>query len=237
MGKLSGPRVPANSRHCGSWLFWLQYRMVPVHFASANGSRTTPNQPVSCRGVHSNIWLGANDAAVEESIQAVPLERFRANITFMVEMLKLGHATFDHGPRVEFEFSPVSNILLVTPPPVDAEAWSRSAAAGGGCSNSSSGRRREERSAQYAACIREIAVQLKVPCLDLYACFDSVSNWKSLLSDGLHLSQQGHLHYATWLSEMIYKLWPHFKNKGMSMPLHRDIDCQKCLLSQFFQNQ
>lgn len=44
---------------------------------------------------------------------------------------------------------------------------------------------------KYAAIGREVAAELEVPCADTWSEFQQISDWRTLLSDGLHLSPAG----------------------------------------------
>ena len=56
----------------------------------------------------TTVFFGANDAALQPvSIQHVPLEEYKANIKSLVEKL----------------LKRSSNVLIITPPPVDTKKW------------------------------------------------------------------------------------------------------------------
>ncbi len=67
---------------------------------------TTPSLVVVC--------FGANDAALPDSVQHVPLDMYAANLALIVNALRSRW--------------PGTAILLLTPPPLDDEGWARKCA-------------------------------------------------------------------------------------------------------------
>ncbi|OZJ01973.1 hypothetical protein BZG36_04988 [Bifiguratus adelaidae] len=88
------------------------------------------------------IFFGANDAALECSVQHVPVDRYMANIKKMMDTI-LDAAS----PR----YSATSKVLLFTPPPLDDEGWSKKCKEDGIPVN-----RRNSVTATYADAIRQV---------------------------------------------------------------------------------
>ena len=60
------------------------------------------------------IWFGANDAALPVRDQHVPLDRYKANLSKLIWMVRSPDS-----PR----YSPDTRIILMTPPPCNTEQW------------------------------------------------------------------------------------------------------------------
>ena len=67
----------------------------------------------SSRALFCTVFFGANDAALLGGKQHVPLESFRQNLVRIVEHIRL-------------TFGAKTPIILLTPPPFDAQAWMKS---------------------------------------------------------------------------------------------------------------
>ena len=67
-----------------------------------------------------------------------------------------------------------------------------------------------------------MAEQLEVPVLDAYTVFKSQADWRSLLSDGLHLSESGNEALFDALRAVIESECPDAvpDNLPLDMPLH-----------------
>ncbi|ETW02956.1 hypothetical protein H310_05398 [Aphanomyces invadans] len=90
------------------------------------------------------LFLGANDAATDDSPQHVPLAVFEANLRAIVAML---HQWF-----------PSTKVLLITPPPV---------------SDSNPFGRENDVTGRYAAATVAVGNELAVPVLDVWALFQA----------------------------------------------------------------
>lgn len=159
------------------------------------------------------VWFGANDAAVPPSPQSVrspsssssrsrsraplqlthtphapqmTLERFKANLNTILDMLRLPSSPW---------YSPSTQLVLLTPPPVDdgtrnAELASRTPARVPD--------RDAERTRQFAEAVKEVGAQGKVPVVDVwgrimqFARDNDGGKLDKYLSDGLHLTAEGY---------------------------------------------
>lgn len=128
--------------------------------------RRLPRQ--SLQGDVATLWLGANDAAGNSPQQGVPIAEYMDNLSDIVHFLK--------------EQCGVPKVLLLTPPPSDEAVMVPEWLEVG---------RSSALTAQYAAACRKVAASLQLPCVDLHSAFRAQENWRSLLSDGLHLSASG----------------------------------------------
>jgi lysophospholipase L1-like esterase len=109
----------------------------------------------------ATIFFGANDAVTSDDLQHCPLDKYRSNITSMVEALRV------HNPTI--------HIILITPGTVDHSLWPT---------------RSEDQVAQYASVVREVGVALNVPVADLWSGAFALDKAVDF-SDGLHLSTSG----------------------------------------------
>lgn len=72
--------------------------------------------------------------------------------------------------------------------------------------------RTNEVAGQYAAAVEALAAELGLPCLNLWAAFQAVPGWQqALLSDGLHLTQQGNEEVYRLLRALIDARYPHLR--------------------------
>lgn len=124
------------------------------------------------------IFFGANDASLKlgsASKQHVPIHEYKSNLCRMIEMIQ-----------------PHAHALLISPPPVNEEAWAQH------CNESDSNRSLEE-SKKYAKVVQEVSSERNLPFVDVWSrIYQSVSpdsKSESKLSDffcdGLHLSSKG----------------------------------------------
>lgn len=111
---------------------------------------TTPAAPI----ILLTIFFGANDAALPFSVQHVPLPRFEENLRTLISF-----TTDSSSPW----FDPSTNLLLITPPPLDEAVWAEH-------------RRQEHQpldrkakvTAQYAKAVKEVGQQVGIPVVDLW---------------------------------------------------------------------
>ena len=154
------------------------------------------------------LCLGANDRVLPQFPQHVPLLEFRENLETLIGMLRPRDAT-----------SP--SLLLITPPQVDPERWGRA--------RQSKRQVAEltvfhdtEIALQYAQAVKEVALQLSIPCVDLWSLTTHAKH--DPLVDGLHLSAYGNLQLFKALKKCISTHFPSFFPQTMShdFPLYDD---------------
>ncbi|XP_067930440.1 isoamyl acetate-hydrolyzing esterase 1 homolog [Watersipora subatra] len=133
------------------------------------------------------LFIGSNDAvALPESPQGVPLPEYKQTVKDIVQYL------LDLNVSRE-------KIILISPPPVDADLWSVSLTKKGvppkhGLSN--------ERTCTYAAALCDVAQELGVGSIDLYTEMMKSEEWRKYVSfDGLHLAKEG----SQLLSELVIR--------------------------------
>ncbi|OJA11935.1 hypothetical protein AZE42_06382, partial [Rhizopogon vesiculosus] len=95
------------------------------------------------------IWYGANDAAPAPSTHHVPRDRFKENLSHLVQMVKLPTSPY---------YSPETGIILITPPPLNTKQWARP---------------EYPRLFEYAEAVKEVGEKENVPVADIWtAIFD-----------------------------------------------------------------
>ena len=140
------------------------------------------------------IFLGANDSALQSlnQRQHVPLAEYESNLVALGRAIKEQH--------------PESRLLVLTPPPVDETAWlARLRLYAPGARESD---RTLATTAAYAAAALAAARALGAPALDLFGGMSAVGSWRSLLSDGLHLTKEGNAFVAQRVVAAIEESWP-----------------------------
>ncbi|BGP13668.1 hypothetical protein JCM10213_002236 [Rhodosporidiobolus nylandii] len=148
------------------------------------------------------IWFGANDATLPPSPQSITLERFKENLRTIVSLL--------HSPSSPY-YSPSTQILFITPPPVDAETRNNELASR---DPPRAPDRDAARTRDFAKAVEEVAKELKAPCVDVWTAIDEKAKeapegLKRYLSDGLHLTVEGYMVVTAAVIETIQRDLPH----------------------------
>jgi len=171
--------------------------------------------PTSVQQTHPKIrillvWFGANDACIPPSPQHVPLEQFKKNLSQIVHLIK--------SPESKY-YSPHTEILLMTPPPINT--FQRS--------NDLQSRippleldRKFEITQAYAETVKEIAKLHSVHLVDVFgALWDEVNHderaLSKYLSDGLHFTPAGYEIVYEELIKVIEKDLPHLHYDRLQM--------------------
>jgi len=136
------------------------------------------------------IWLGGNDASLEPARQHVPLPKFISNLTHLVRML-----TSPSSPH----YSPITKIILITPPPVNTYQWEVELRARDPPQILD---REFTRTRMYAEAVVSVGRQENIPVVDAWnAMFDAAGKDEraldQFLRDGLHPNAAGY--------EIVYK--------------------------------
>jgi lysophospholipase L1-like esterase len=127
------------------------------------------------------IWYGANDACLPHSHQHVPLDKFTENLSTLVQMVTSPTSSW---------YSPVTKIVLITPPPFNPSQWNAK-------HKSEKDDRTPENTAKYAQAVRDVGVKENVPVVDMFsaimdATHEQEKELERYLSDGLHLTAEGY---------------------------------------------
>jgi lysophospholipase L1-like esterase len=129
---------------------------------------TTSNDALFC-----TLFWGANDAALVDEPQHVPIEQYAKNLSSMVASIR------------SRQNSKPFPIILMTPPPVDEDAWAA-------WREIDVSDRRNDVVRAYGEKMKEVARELSCPVVDTWELLQgSTENRHQYLSDGLHLSEKG----------------------------------------------
>lgn len=161
------------------------------------------------------VFFGANDAALKGGCndrQHVSLEDYKKRLVATVNHLR------DAGVRA---------VVIITPPPIDESARRRARMQRHGLTADqvTEPDRLNVVTGKYAAIGREIAAELGLPCADAWSEFQQNSNWRALLSDGLHLSPSGNEALYKLLQSTIDTHLPELRYESLpfDFPLHDEI--------------
>lgn len=147
------------------------------------------------------IWYGANDSCIPPSIQHVPLPTFITNVTTLVRKV-----TSPSSPH----YSPVTRIILITPPPVNTHQRAADLATRDPPKLLD---REFEVTRQYAEAVKDVGRKEQVPVVDMWTLLWDASghveeNLSEFLEDGLHLNVKGYEVGAssTWLWPLLTRV-------------------------------
>jgi lysophospholipase L1-like esterase len=135
------------------------------------------------------VYFGANDATSPGSRQYIPEDQFTSNLNTVVTTIRQSSP-----PKIP--------IILMTPPPVDGEAWAEFK----GLAN-----RSNERHKLYGDLVKEVAKKQQCSVLDVWTLLEgdqSVDVYKKYLTDGLHLNEMGNRKLYEGLRELLKKEHP-----------------------------
>ncbi|KAJ1675358.1 isoamyl acetate-hydrolyzing esterase, partial [Spiromyces aspiralis] len=152
------------------------------------------------------IFFGANDAALPGSAQHVPLNRYRENLRYLIELVTCPDSDY---------YSPDTHIVLIAPPPVGEKMW--------GNNKQSKGQeldRKNQVTREYAQAVVEVGEEMRIPVVDLWK--EIMHRWEKLprhvrendwdgfdqfTVDGLHLNANGYQILTELLVEIIERNW------------------------------
>lgn len=131
------------------------------------------------------ILLGSNDCVDNRSFQHVPKELFKDNLNWIIDYIK--------GQGVSSD-----KIVLMTPPVYNHDDWAKKQ---GYPPNLP-----ERHPEGYANISKQVAEETQAESLDLYSITKNHPDYRSLLSDGLHLNEAG--------AKVVFdSLWPLVYNR------------------------
>jgi len=162
------------------------------------------------------VMIGSNDACLPGYVHHVPLSTFKANLTKMINMIRL------HAP------SEGSRILIISPPTIDPPLLEKEGAGG---------MRSLEVSAGYAEAVMGVAREFEktdatIGSLDFYHILeakisaDIQGSVKDYLRDGLHLGPKGNQVLYNAITEKVMEKWPDVapKNTPLMWPWYGNLD-------------
>jgi lysophospholipase L1-like esterase len=121
-------------------------------------------------------------------------------------------------------------VVLITPPPVDEEAWFRATQATHGTPDIPEARRARNNATtgEYARAVVALAKSLQLPVVDLHSAMMAQPDWKGLLSDGLHFNDKGQVFVYGAVSEVIDIAAPHLKPGPSQRSRRSDPSSPRC---------
>ena len=125
------------------------------------------------------------------------LERYKANLKRIVSIVKE-----ECGQDVK--------IFIICPPPICHEARLKFQVERYGDKATGILERTLELSGKYATAASEVALELSIPCLNLWQdmCAEGEEKWQTFLCDGLHLSEAGNIFVGEKIISLIKDKFP-----------------------------
>jgi len=152
-------------------------RLLPTSTDSADVSGQVLQQAVLW-----TVWFGANDAAISDTsagMTHVPLYEYENNLKSLLTKIKQSSS----GPV---------QIIVLTPPPIDANKYAEWCREKFGAQASEPASRTDEWARRYAAAAVRAATSCGAEVIDVYSAMHSSGQpVAEFLSDGLHLNQAG----------------------------------------------
>jgi lysophospholipase L1-like esterase len=122
------------------------------------------------------IMLGSNDSAKTYTLQHVPVDRYKANLEYIVDYLTLSGVASQR-------------IILITPPKKDDEAWAYAAHE---FAPTEPSYHFDYLVKDYSSAVKKVAQEKNTLLVDLNGIMDEYGDkYKELLHDGLHLNRRG----------------------------------------------
>ncbi|XP_070547255.1 isoamyl acetate-hydrolyzing esterase 1 homolog [Ptychodera flava] len=159
---------------------------------------------ISCEVAVLVIFFGSNDAIFEECSpkQHVPIDDYKLNLKEMAQYLLTVSVLRE-------------KIILVTPPPIDDEKWEKECKAKGKPVD-----RKNSVNGDYSKACFAAAKDYGIDVLDLWTLMQKEKNWRTFLSDGVHLSPEGDQFLFKSIAE---KIETRTDSTAMKYPYFRDI--------------
>lgn len=151
--------------------------------------------------VAATVLLGSNDSVLDP--RGITVEQYIANITDIINGFVNGGI-------------PASRIVLLTPPPVSIDMYTKYCQEQGRDMSLS-----PERLKLFAQRCANLGKELGVEVVDLYTVFLSQPGWESFLCDGLHLSKEGNCFVG---DQLIKVLEPKLTHLPLVFPVWSDVD-------------
>eukprot|EP00250_Pteridium_aquilinum_P006705 c16569_g1_i1 orf=285-1001(-) len=162
------------------------------------------------------IFFGANDAAIpggSHDRMYVPLPEYKDNLLKIISHVQ--------------SLSKNTQVVLITPPPVDEEALQVAAWKFFGAKPEDASPRKNDFTGLYAKACIEVAKEAGVPVIDLWSSMQEKSGWQtSYLSDGLHLSSDGNAVVFEKLLKVLGEKGLSFEDMNWDFPEHGDVNAE-----------
>eukprot|EP00602_Paraphysomonas_sp_CaronLab_P002443 CAMPEP_0185037086 /NCGR_PEP_ID=MMETSP1103-20130426/31005_1 /TAXON_ID=36769 /ORGANISM="Paraphysomonas bandaiensis, Strain Caron Lab Isolate" /LENGTH=245 /DNA_ID=CAMNT_0027574897 /DNA_START=50 /DNA_END=787 /DNA_ORIENTATION=+ len=149
------------------------------------------------------IFFGANDAAIESSVQYVPLQEYESNLRSMVASVK--------------ERLPATDIIIITPPPIYEEKLK--------VFNMEKGKgsvvdRFNDRTYRYVEAAEKVGREFTLPVVNAWKGMEGDSELrKDYLIDGIHLNEKGNKQLFSLIVNKVNSYYPYWTPTEMNMHL------------------
>ncbi|KAI8068632.1 SGNH hydrolase-type esterase domain-containing protein [Gongronella butleri] len=156
------------------------------------------------------IFFGANDAAISMAPQHVPVDRYKANLTTMIKMIK--------DPK-SLCYNPNIRIIMINPPPLNEVQWQKRCEDNGDPMN-----RFSHITKQYADAVKDVAAEQGVPVADIWSritdkASSAPNGLADYLFDGLHLNGNGYRELHDLLMETIAEHYPEIHPDSLQLEI------------------
>lgn len=163
--------------------------VLPRVFGKSNGEDDNADD----NGIlFATVFLGANDATIPGERQHVPIDEYGTNLEYIISSIRSRCGT------------PSFPIFVLSPPPVDQEAWRKHR-------EIDYFDRTNENSRAYGLVAKRVAEKLGCCFIDTWKCLGGdgpASDYGKHLSDGLHLTESGNRLIFDELLGLIRKDFP-----------------------------
>ncbi|WVR09742.1 hypothetical protein IAU60_006818 [Kwoniella sp. DSM 27419] len=173
------------------------------------------------------LWLGANDAVLPGSPQCVPLDRYKANMSKLIQLVQSPSSAYH---------SPDTKIVVITAPPIIESAWVEARVEKWKSFGSEGPKPEQNRdralTRRYAEAAAEVARENGVPVVDLWTAIVSAAGGQDedqllpYFYDGLHLTSEGYAILFNALRSTILSEYSELdpETMAMRMPHWADVD-------------
>jgi lysophospholipase L1-like esterase len=173
----------------------------PALEQGVSSSSTTDESDSSSGMLFCTVFFGANDAALLEEGQHVPLETFGENLGKIISRIR---ARCQNGSSTT-NSSTSFPIILFTPPPLHEGMWAA-------FKESETSDRTNARAREYGNKVKQVGAELDCHVVDTWDVLSGGANeseFGKYLSDGLHLNESGNRLVYQAFMELLQKKYPH----------------------------
>ncbi|WRT65393.1 uncharacterized protein IL334_002336 [Kwoniella shivajii] len=176
------------------------------------------------------IWLGANDAVLPSSPQNVPLDRYKANLVQLINLVK--------DPSSQY-YSPETKVIMINAPPIIPDAWVEARIEkwkSFGSEGPKPDQNRDRKvTKEYANACIVVGENEGVDVVDIWTAIVDAAGGESdrqlapYFYDGLHLTSEGYEVLFKALTALITSKFPELDpaTMAMRMPHWAEVDLDK----------
>ena len=165
------------------------------------------------------VFLGANAAnrppplllqPLSASRQHVPLQEYESNLAAIVRVIRqMGDGS--------------AKVLIITPPPVDHEAWHAHCVRSYGSDPDADPNRHFDVTAEYAKAAVSVGKATSTPVADVHSAIMAHRDWKAMFDDGLHPNPRGNAVIFEQVKKAIAEHFPELVPQNPQMPAAGDV--------------